>query len=67
METTERVLGEEQSSTLISMHNLAFTWKTNTKAINLMSECVRLRTRILGANYPDTLSSRRMANTRTGG
>ena len=67
MKTTEMVLGEEHPSTLISMKYLSFTWKTNRKAINLMSECVHLRTRILGANYPDTLSSRRMANTRAGG
>ena len=59
-EQRKAVLGEEHPSTLTSMNNLAFTWKgqcKNTKAINLMSECVHLQTRILGLNHPDTLSS----------
>jgi hypothetical protein len=42
------------------MANLAITWKgqgRNEEAVKLMSECVQLRTQILGANHPFTLSS----------
>jgi Tetratricopeptide repeat len=42
------------------MNNLAFTWKgqgRNAEAINLMEGCVQLWTRILGVDYPHTLSS----------
>jgi hypothetical protein len=54
------VLGEEHPDTLISMANLAIAWKgqgRNEEAIQLMSNCVRLRMQILGANHPFTLSS----------
>ena len=60
METTKRVLGEEHPDTLISMNNLAFTWKAqsqDTKAVHLIQECIRLRSRILGVDHSDTLSS----------
>ncbi|KAL8858287.1 MAG: hypothetical protein Q9178_005150 [Gyalolechia marmorata] len=60
LETWKRVLGEEHPNTLASMNNLAVTWKEqgqDAKAISLMSECVHLRTRILGANHPLTLGS----------
>jgi hypothetical protein len=30
---------------------------TNTAALKLIEECVQLRTRVLGINHPDTLSS----------
>lgn len=43
------------------MNNLAFTWKEqdrDTEALNLIEEYITVRTRILGNNYPDTLSSR---------
>jgi hypothetical protein len=43
------------------MNNLAFTWKEqgrDTEALNLMEECITGRTRILGTDHPDTLSSR---------
>ena len=59
IETRKRVLGEERLSTLISTANLAFTWKAHsqdTKAVNLIQECIRLRSRILGVDHPDTLS-----------
>jgi hypothetical protein len=42
------------------MANLAFTHKgrgRDEEAIKLMDECVRLRTHVLGANHPFTLSS----------
>jgi len=54
------VLGEEHPDTLTSMNNLAYTWKgqgRDEEAIKLMSECVQLRTQILGAGHPFTLSS----------
>lgn len=60
METRKRVLGQEHPDTLTSMHNLAYTWKTQgrvTQAVHFMEECIRLRLRILGANHPNTLSS----------
>jgi Tetratricopeptide repeat len=59
-ETRRRVLGEEHPDTLSSMNNLAFTLQgqgRNDKAVNLISECVRLRNQILGAEHPDTLDS----------
>ena len=58
--TTQRVLGEEHSHTLTSMNNLAFTWKAqsqDTKVVNLIQECIRLQSRILGVDHPNTLSS----------
>jgi hypothetical protein len=42
------------------MNNLACTWKyqgRNTEAINLMSECVWLRLKVLGVNHPDYIDS----------
>ena len=60
METRKRVLGEEHPDTLTSMNNLAYTWKEqgrDEEAIKLMTECVQLRTQILGAGHPFTLSS----------
>ena len=60
METHTRVLGIEHPYTLISMDNLASTWKgqgRDLEALNLMKECVQLRQRILGFNHPHTLSS----------
>jgi hypothetical protein len=60
METHTRVLGIEHLYTLISMDNLASTWKgqgRDLEALSLMKECVQLRQRILGFNHPHTLSS----------
>jgi len=54
------VLGEEHPDTLTSINNLAFTLKghgQNAEAIKLMEKCVQLRTLVLGANHPYTLSS----------
>jgi hypothetical protein len=42
------------------MANLGFTWKgygQHADALEVMQECVQLRTRILGADHPNTLSS----------
>ncbi len=60
METRKRVLGEEYLDTLISMNNLVFILKgrgQNAEAIKLMEKCVQLQTRVLGVDYPYTLSS----------
>jgi hypothetical protein len=60
IETSLKVLGEEHPDTLNSMNNLALTWKgqnRNEEAVILMSECVRIRTHMLGNNHPFTLSS----------
>jgi hypothetical protein len=60
METSLRGLGEKHHFTLLSMNNLAFTLKGRGKdmeAIELMGKCVQLRTLVLGADHPHTLSS----------
>ncbi|KAF2465662.1 uncharacterized protein BDR25DRAFT_202783, partial [Lindgomyces ingoldianus] len=60
METRKRVLGEDHPDTLTSMSNLASTWKSQgcaKQAIGLMSECVLIRQRKLGANRPYTTPS----------
>ena len=57
MEITKRVLGEEHPSTLTTMHNLAYTWKSqsrNNEAISLMKNCFELRNQILGPEHPGT-------------
>ncbi|KAH8894723.1 hypothetical protein GQ53DRAFT_643202, partial [Thozetella sp. PMI_491] len=46
--------------TLISMSNLAFTWKSQGRhadALALMQACARARGRVLGLQHPNTLSS----------
>jgi hypothetical protein len=66
METKKRVLGLEHPSTLTSMNNLAFTWRNQNRdveAIDLMSLCLELSTRRLGASHPDTLVRTRTYNT----
>ena len=60
MEIRKRVLGEEHPSTLTSMANLAFTFKSqsrNKEAISLIKTCFKLRNRILGPTHPDTETS----------
>jgi hypothetical protein len=45
---------------MTSMNNLAFTWKIlgqAKEALKLMEQCVALRSRIIGTEHPDTLSS----------
>src|ERR1700761_204259 len=51
METRKTKLGADHPSTLITMNNLAFTWKAkgwDTEARRLMSDCVQRRSCILG-------------------
>ncbi|KAF1809665.1 HET-domain-containing protein [Eremomyces bilateralis CBS 781.70] len=53
------VLGAEHPDTLSSMNNLSFTWKAmgqQTKALQLMDECAKLRKQVLGVNHPHFLS-----------
>ncbi|OCK80636.1 hypothetical protein K432DRAFT_297220, partial [Lepidopterella palustris CBS 459.81] len=60
METCKTKLGADHPDTLSSMANLAFTWKEqgrDAEAINLMSQCVRLRGHILGTSHPYYMSS----------
>jgi len=60
LEICSRLLGAEHSDSLTSMNNLAFIWKglgRDKEAIELMKECVALRTRTIGVNHPQTLSS----------
>ena len=61
METTKRVLGQENPDTLRSMNNLAFTWKgygRDAETFKLMEECMRLGACILGANHAHIVSAR---------
>ena len=54
------MLGAEHPDTLTSMSNLAFTWKGQKRvaqAIDLMDRCAQLRTKVLCAEHPYTLSS----------
>ena len=58
-EIMKRVLGEEHPDTLTSMNNLPFTNEVQgqiAEAVKLMQECIRLRSRALGANYSDKIS-----------
>ncbi|KAF1970583.1 putative kinesin [Bimuria novae-zelandiae CBS 107.79] len=60
METRKKKLGADHPSTLTSMHNLAWTWKSlerSAEAISLLQECVRLRCLALRAGHPDLVSS----------
>jgi hypothetical protein len=60
METRKRLLGPEYLDTLSSMDNLAFTWKRqgkDSRALQLMEECVQLRLQMLSMNHPYTNSS----------
>lgn len=55
-----RVLGENHPSTLTSMANLAFTWKSQGRldeALALMRRCVEFQQRILGPDHPSTISN----------
>ena len=58
MNTRKTKLGEDHPSTLTSMANLAFTWKSsarNAEAINLLRECLTKQEQTLGQNHPTTL------------
>ncbi len=61
METRERVLGAELPDTLTSMNNLASSLKClgrDIEALRLTKKCFELRNQRLGADNPDTISSR---------
>jgi tetratricopeptide (TPR) repeat protein len=63
METRKRVLGEEHPSTLISMADLASTYRNQERwkeAEKLFVQVMETRKRVLGEEHPDTLIS--MAN-----
>jgi len=65
LEASKRVLGYEHPDMLLSMSNLALTYKSqdyDEEAIGLISECMRLRQRILGAGHPYTISSLQALN-----
>jgi Tetratricopeptide repeat len=54
------VLGQEHPSTLTSMNNLAWTLKSqgcDREALELITESVRLLTKKLGVNHPNTKAS----------
>ena len=55
-----KVLGAEHPHTLTSMDNLARTWRgtgKKTAAVQMMSDCVQRRRRVLGASHPYYLGS----------
>jgi DNA polymerase III delta prime subunit len=63
METRKRVLGDEHPDTLISMNNLASTYRDqgrSNEAEELEVQVMQTRKRVLGDEHPDTLTS--MAN-----
>jgi hypothetical protein len=65
METRKQVLGEHPD-TLTSMNNLAWIWKNENRdaeALDLLSLCLELLTRKLGANHPNILASTQTYNT----
>ena len=62
METQKRILGPEHPDTLLAMHNLAFTFKSQSRhheALLLMESCFQLRKQILGPQHPSTELSRK--------
>ena len=53
-------LGEDHLDTLMSMNNLAVTWRSlgrRKDAVDLMQTCAELRALSLGENHPYTKSS----------
>ena len=60
MELSKKLLGAEHPDTLISMGNLALTYKGKGRwnvAEKLEVDVMELRKRLLGAEHPDTLTS----------
>lgn len=60
METRKRIFRNEHPQTLASMHNLAYTWKSqsrNEEAISLMEDHFELWNQVLGPEHPDTETS----------
>ena len=59
METRKRTLGAEHPDTLMSMNDLAYTWKSqdrNEEAIDLMKQAKGLLRERLGTDHPLTMS-----------
>ncbi|KAF2022766.1 hypothetical protein EK21DRAFT_82453, partial [Setomelanomma holmii] len=62
----KRVLGEEHPDTLTSMHNLAYTLRSQgyyNKAFVLLERCYQLRWQILGNQHPHTQLSLNALNS----
>ncbi|KAL7919126.1 hypothetical protein ACQKWADRAFT_302391 [Trichoderma austrokoningii] len=63
MEISKTKLGADHPSTLTSMNNLAFTWKSQDRhddALALMRRCAQTQHRVLGPMHPNTISSQSM-------
>ena len=63
METSLKVLGQEHPSTLTSMANLAYTWKSqgrDEEAIELLGRAEELQKQILGSDHHLTIGSTRI-------
>ncbi|KAK3391294.1 hypothetical protein B0H63DRAFT_390716, partial [Podospora didyma] len=60
METSKTKLGADHAHTLISMNNLAWTWKDqgrHSEPVALMKACAQAQRRVLGQKHPNMLSS----------
>jgi hypothetical protein len=60
LEAKKRVLGAEHPDTLVSMANLALTYKNQGRwkeAEELQAKELNICSRVLGAEHPDTLTS----------
>ncbi|KAL4918996.1 putative kinesin light chain [Aspergillus aurantiobrunneus] len=60
METRAQELGPGHPDTLISMNNLAYTWKGLGKiqdAVALMEDCAQLCNKVLGSDHPHAIAS----------
>ncbi|KAL8296023.1 hypothetical protein RB600_001489 [Gaeumannomyces tritici] len=57
------VLGDKHPDTIRSMYGLAITWNSlgrYDEALEMMDDCVRLQSRVLGSNHPHTQDSLRV-------
>ena len=60
MEVRKKVVDEEHPNTLTSMHNLAYTLKSqsrNEETISLMKRCFHSGKQVLGSRHPSTETS----------
>ncbi|KAK3331554.1 hypothetical protein B0H66DRAFT_99255 [Apodospora peruviana] len=58
MKTRKTKPGANHPDTLMSMHNLTFTWKDQCRhvdALALREDCTQARRRVLGEEHPYTL------------
>ena len=54
------MLGEEHPDTLLSMNNLAVTYRSLgrwNEAVKVFEACLEIKKRVLGEKHPDTLYS----------